>query len=166
MELYGRRLYDGALGKFGKCPSDMATKHFGIPEDRIIASLPVGAMTTANKKLYQFAKYLSGNMENGSETFIEHAGIVVRPEVKSFHSLRFSLQPAQRAEAIMAGYRAALEEFAKKDLINGQALDQARAAGQSMSALEAFFAPQKSPDFFPVGLLRLTGPKPKATTGV
>jgi predicted acylesterase/phospholipase RssA len=165
-ELFGRRLYDGALGKFGKCPSDMATKHFGIPEDRVIASLPVGAMTTANKKLYQFAKYLSGNMEGGSETFIEHAGIVVRPEVKSFHSLRFSLQPAQRDEAILAGYRAALEQFAKNNLIKGEMLDQARSAGQSMSALEQYFAPKRSFDFIPSQLLRLTGPKPKPITEV
>jgi predicted acylesterase/phospholipase RssA len=164
MEMYGKRLYDGALGKFGKCPSDMAKTHFGVPEERIIASLPVGAMTTANKKLYQFAKYLSGNMEQGSERLVEHAGIVIRPEVKSFHSLRFSLQPAQREEAIMAGYRSALEEFAKNNLIKGARLDQARAAGQSISALEQFFAPKPTFNLFPTELLRLTGPKPKPVT--
>jgi hypothetical protein len=158
MEMYGRRMYDGALGKFGKCPSDMATKHFGIPEDRVIASLPIGAMTTTNKKLYQFARYLSGNTEKGTENFVEHAGIVVRPEINSFHSLRFSLQPAQREEAIMAGYRSALEEFAKNNLIGGEKLEQARAAGQSISALEQFFAPKPLRNYFPVGLLRLTGP--------
>ena len=148
MEIYGRRLYDGALGHFGKCPADMAKTHFGIPEERIIASLPVGAMTTANAKLYRFAKYLSGNSEDGIDNFVEHAGIVVRPEVNSFRSMRFSLLPEQREDAILAGFRAGLEEFARNNLIKGAALDQARTAGQSMDALEAFFAP-KNIDILP-----------------
>jgi hypothetical protein len=163
MELYGRRLYDGALGKFGKCPSDMAKMHFGIPEERVIASLPVGAMTTSNKKLYQFAKYLSGNTDKAEENFVEHAGIVVRPEVKSFHSLRFSLRPAQREDAILAGYRAAIEQFAKSNLITGDRLVQARAAGDSITALEAYFAPKPTFPFFNPDILRLTGPKTNPT---
>jgi predicted acylesterase/phospholipase RssA len=163
MELYGRRLYDGALGQFGKCPSDMAKMHFGIPEERVIASLPVGAMTYPNKKLYQFAKYLSGNTEKGSENFVEHAGIVVRPEVKSFHSLRFALRPAQRDEAILAGYRSAIEQFATNNLISGDRLIQARTAGQSIAALEAYFAPKPVFPFFNPDILRLTGPKTNPT---
>ena len=165
MEVFGRRMYDGALGKFGKCPSDMVSKHFGFPPERVIASLPVGAMTTTNKRLYQLAKRLSGNAETATEKIVEHAGIVVRPEVNSFHSLRFSLRPAQREEAILQGYRAALEAFARNSLIRGEALSQARLAGQSISALEEFFAP-KTPFFFkPSPLLRLTGPKPEANKG-
>jgi len=158
MEVFGRRMYDGALGKFGKCPSDMVAKHFGFAPERVIASLPVGAMTTTNKRLYELAKRLSGNAESSGDQVIEHAGIVVRPEVNSFHSLRFSLRPAQREEAILQGYRAALEAFARNSLIRGDALNQARVAGQSMSALEEFFAPK--PSFFePSPFLRLTGPK-------
>jgi len=158
MEVFGRRMYDGALGKFGKCPSDMVAKHFGFAPERVIASLPVGAMTTTNKRLYELAKRLSGNAESSGEQLVEHAGIVVRPEVNSFHSLRFSLRPAQREEAILQGYRAALEAFARNSLIRGDALNRARVAGQSMSALEEFFAPK--PSFFePSPFLRLTGPK-------
>ncbi|MBU6455491.1 MAG: patatin-like phospholipase family protein [Cyanobacteria bacterium REEB67] len=160
MTMYGRRLYDGALGKFGKCPSDMATTHFGIPEERIIASLPTGAMTATNARLYRLAKYLSGNSEHGAGQLVEHAGIVIRPEVNSFHSLRFSLQPAQREEAILAGYRAALEQFAQRGLIKGIPLVQARGAGESMSAMEAYFAPKpKFPFSINTDILRLTGPK-------
>ncbi|MBS1989205.1 MAG: patatin-like phospholipase family protein [Cyanobacteria bacterium SZAS LIN-3] len=165
MTVFGRRLYDGALGKFGKCPADMISKHFGFPQERVIASLPVGAMTATNKRLYELAKRLSGNAEDATSQHVERAGIVVRPEVNSFHSLRFSLRPAQREEAILQGYRAALEAFARNSLIRGDALTQARQAGQSMSELEKYFAPKPSfpmPTISP--LLRLTGPKPELAT--
>jgi hypothetical protein len=66
----------------------------------------------------------------------------------------------------MAGYRAALEEFARNNLIKGEALDQARTAGQSLSALEQFFAPKPTFNFLPTEFLRLTGPKPKPVTKV
>ncbi len=143
----------------------MAKQHLGVSEDRVIASLPVGAMTTANRKLYEFAKYLSGNMEKGGESFVEHAGIVVRPEVKSFHSLRFSLRPAQRDEAIMAGYRAALEQFARANLITGAALEKAQAAGTSIAHLEDYFPPKPVFPYFDPNILRLTGPKPNPKAG-
>jgi hypothetical protein len=156
MNLFGRQLYDGALGKFGKCPTEMAATHLGIPQHRIIASLPLGSMTTPEQKLYKFAKYLSGNTESNVNTAGSQAGIVIRPEVREFDSLRFSLSPTQRHDAIMVGYRAALEQFAQKELISGQRLAQARAAGKSISTLEDFFSPKPQFKFQPAPLRSLT----------
>lgn len=107
----GRMLFDGALGKFGKCPTDIASNHMGIPKDRIIASLPVGAMTLGNKMLYYAAKFLSGNYEAHQGKIIEEAGIVIRPKVESFGSLKLDLTEAHRHEAIMAGYRTTVESL-------------------------------------------------------
>jgi len=137
----GRRLFDGALGRFGKCPTQMVTTHFGVHADNVIASLPVGAMSYVNKGLYLFAKYLSGNFEKDRSGLAETAGIVIRPEVNSFHSLKFLLNSNQKDEAILSGYRAGIEQFAKADLIGGQKLEAARAAGLSIEALEHYFRP-------------------------
>jgi hypothetical protein len=155
--LVGRRLFDGALGKFGKCPTAMVTSHYGVPSENIIASLPVGAMSTLNKSLYLFAKYLSGNLEKEHRGVMETAGIVIRPEVNSFHSMKFLLNANQKDEAILAGYRSAIEQFAKAKLISGDKLKAASAAGESMSALEAYFKPVPvSPFINNPHLLRLT----------
>ena len=155
--LVGRRLFDGALGKFGKCPTAMVTSHFGVPSENIIASLPVGAMSTINKSLYLFAKYLSGNLEKEHRGLSETAGIVIRPEVNSFHSMKFLLNSNQKDEAILAGYRSAIDEFAKAKLISGDKLKAASAAGESMASLEHFFRPPTvSPFVANPHLLRLT----------
>ncbi|CAN5498243.1 hypothetical protein BH11CYA1_BH11CYA1_24170 [soil metagenome] len=155
--LVGRRLFDGALGKFGKCPTAMVTSHFGVPSENIIASLPVGAMSTLNKNLYLFAKYLSGNLEKEHSGLVETAGIVIRPEVNSFHSMKFLLNANQKDEAILAGYRSAIEQFAKASLISGEKLKAANAAGESMAALEQFFKPTPaSPLMVNPDLLRIT----------
>ena len=155
--LVGRRLFDWALGKFGKCPTAMVTSHFGVPSENIIASLPVGAMSTLNKKLYMFAKYLSGNLEKEHKGIVETAGIVIRPEVNSFHSMKFLLNANQKDEAILAGYRSAIDQFAKAKLISGEKLKAATVAGESMSALETFFKPKAVSPFVPnPDLLRLT----------
>lgn len=155
--LVGRRLFDGALGKFGKCPTAMVTSHYGVPSENIIASLPVGAMSTINKSLYLFAKYLSGNLEKEHSGLAKTAGIVIRPEVNSFHSMKFLLNANQKDEAILAGYRAAIDQFAKAKLISGDKLKAASAAGESMTALENFFKPEVvSPFINNPHLLRLT----------
>ncbi|MFA7341413.1 MAG: patatin-like phospholipase family protein [Candidatus Obscuribacterales bacterium] len=155
--LVGRRLFDGALGKFGKCPTAMVTSHYGVPSENIIASLPVGAMSTFNKSLYLFAKYLSGNLEKEHSGFMETAGIVIRPEVNSFHSMKFLLNANQKDEAILAGYRAAIDQFAKAKLISGDKLKAASAAGESIATLENFFKPEAvSPFIANPHLLRLT----------
>ena len=66
--------------------------------------------------------------------------------------------PAQSTR--LAGYRAALEQFAQRGLIKGVPLVQARSAGESMSAMEAYFAPKpKFPFSINTDILRLTGPK-------
>ncbi len=137
----GRRLFDGALGRFGKCPTQMVSTHFGVHTDNVIASLPVGAMSYVNKGLYLFAKYLSGNFEKGQNGLAESAGIVIRPEVNSFHSLKFLLNANQKDEAILSGYRAGIEQFAKANLIAGEKLEAARAAGISVEALQQYFKP-------------------------
>jgi predicted acylesterase/phospholipase RssA len=155
--LVGRRLFDGALGKFGKCPTAMVTSHFGAPSENIIASLPVGAMSTINKSLYLFAKYLSGNLEKEHSGLAKTAGIVIRPEVNSFHSMKFLLNANQKDEAILAGYRAAIDQFAKAKLISGDKLKAASSAGESMTSLENFFKPEVvSPFIANPHLLRLT----------
>jgi hypothetical protein len=139
----GRRLFDGALGRFGKCPTAMVSNHYGVPSENIIASLPVGAMSTVNKGLYRFAQYLSGTLERDNKNFVEQAAIVIRPEVNSFHSMKFLLKPQQKDEAILSGYRSAIEEFASARLISGKRLDAARDAGQSMGSLEQYFKPKE-----------------------
>jgi predicted acylesterase/phospholipase RssA len=155
--LVGRRLFDGALGKFGKCPTAMVTSHYGVPSENIIASLPVGAMSTLNKSLYLFAKYLSGNLEKEHNGLAKTAGIVIRPEVNSFHSMKFLLNANQKDEAILAGYRAAIDQFAKAKLISGDKLKAASAAGESIATLENFFKPAAvSPFVVNPHLLRLT----------
>lgn len=135
----------------------MVTSHYGVPSENIIASLPVGAMSTLNKSLYLFAKYLSGNLQKEHRGVMETAGIVIGPEVNSFHSMKFLLNANQKDEAILAGYRSAIEQFAKAKLISGDKLKAASAAGESMSALEAFFKPVPvSPFINNPHLLRLT----------
>lgn len=138
----GRRLFDGALGRFGKCPTAMVSTHYGVPSENIIAALPVGAMSTVNKNLYRFAQYLSGTLGYRNKDFVEQAAIVIRPEVNSFHSMKFLLKPQQKDEAILSGYRSAIEEFAGANLISGRRLEAARNAGQSMSTLESYFKPK------------------------
>jgi hypothetical protein len=105
-------------------------------------------MTTTEQRLYKFAKYLSGNSES-IDAASSQAGIVIRPEVSSFDSLSLSLRPALRHDAIMVGYRTALEEFAQNELISGHKLAQARAAGQSISTLEEFFSTKPKFKFQP-----------------
>jgi hypothetical protein len=142
--LNGRMLFDGALGKFGKCPTDIASNHMGIPKDRIIASLPVGAMTLGSKVLYYAAKFLSGNYEARQGRIIEEAGIVIRPKVESFGSLKLDLTEAHRHEAILAGYRTTVEEFARNRVVSGAKLDELRAAGESFKTLQESVKPGKN----------------------
>lgn len=137
----GRTLFDGALGKFGKCPTELVASHLNIPKERIIASLPVGAMTTKAKALYYAAQFFSGNFERNSPKIIQEAGIVIRPQVKSFGSLNFDLNAAQKEEALLAGYRSAIEEFGRNKLISPSKLTELRAAGQSLQTLEQRVTP-------------------------
>ena len=84
-----RTLFDGALGRFGKCPTDLAAKHLNIPKDRIIASLRAGAMTPFEKAQLYVAQFFSGNFHRHSPKIVQEAGIVIRPQVNSFNSLNF-----------------------------------------------------------------------------
>lgn len=114
-------------------------------------------MSTLNKNLYLFAKYLSGNLEKEHNGLAKTAGIVIRPEVNSFHSMKFLLNANQKDEAILAGYRAAIDQFAKAKLISGDKLKAASAAGESIATLENFFKPAAvSPFVVNPHLLRLT----------
>lgn len=142
----GRMLFDGALGKFGKCPTDIAVKHLGVPKDHIIASLPAGAMTTTNKALYYIAKFLSGSFDRNQSKIVEEAGVVIRPRVDSFGSLKLNIDQAQREEAIMAGYRSAVEEFARARIVTGPKLEELREAGRSFQALQEAVKPGR---FYP-----------------
>ncbi|MBP9094652.1 hypothetical protein KBI23_26770 [bacterium] len=137
----GRTLFDGALGRFGKCPTDLVASHLNIPKERIIASLRVGAMTTTEKAQFYVAQFFSGNFQRHSPKIVQEAGIVIRPEVKSFGSLNFNLNAAQKEEALLAGYRSAIEEFGRNKLISASKLTELRAAGQSLQALEQSVRP-------------------------
>lgn len=137
----GRTLYDGALGRFGKCPTELVASHLNIPKDRIIASLRVGAMTTSEKAQFYLAQIFSGNFQRHSPKIVQEAGIVIRPEVKSFGSLNFNLNAAQKEEALLAGYRSAIEEFGRNKLISPSKLIELRAAGQSLQTLEQSVTP-------------------------
>lgn len=137
----GRTLFDGALGRFGKCPTDLVARHLNIPKDRIIASLPAGAMTPAEKAQFYVAQFFSGNFHRHNPKIVQEAGIVIRPQVNSFNSLNFDLNPSQKEEALLAGYRSAIEEFGRNKLISAAKLTELRAAGQSLQTLEQRVTP-------------------------
>lgn len=143
----GRTLFDGALGRFGKCPTDLVASHLNIPKERIIASLRAGAMTPSEKAQFYIAQFFSGNFQLHSPKIVQEAGIVIRPQVKSFGSLNFDLNAAQKEEALLAGYRSAIEEFGRNKLISASKLAELRAAGQSLQTLEQRVTPT---DNFPI----------------
>lgn len=142
--LKGRMLFDGALGKSGKCPTDIASNHLGIPKDRIIASLPQGAMTFSNKALYYAAKFLSGNYEKSEAKIVEEAGLIIRPKV-DFGSLKLNLTQAHKEDAILTGYRTTVEELGRSRIVSGSLLDKLREAGTSFETLKDSVKPRNYP---------------------
>jgi predicted patatin/cPLA2 family phospholipase len=135
INIEGRYVFDGALGKFGKCPTNVAVQHLGIDKSRIIASLPEGAMSPGEKLLYNTTRLLSGSFQKNEVA--SEAGIVLRPRVKNFDGLRFNLTSALKEEAILEGYNSTIKSLAKRKIVSGEKLKELRKTGKSFENLKA-----------------------------
>ena len=100
LEFKGRVLQDGALSRFGKCPTGVPKHYFGAADEDIIACVPAETEPRKDGLLYRLGKHLAGN----HQALVRTAAMVIEPRVASFNGLQFNLGRAFKEEAVLAGF--------------------------------------------------------------
>lgn len=108
IEFMGHVLFDGALSRYGACPTEMAKHHFGAEIDDIIAvDLVRRAGTRRDRFIEMIARTLSGTLRQkpSSTPFVPEAGVVIRTQMETFNSLDFTISTERKQSAVLAGFR-------------------------------------------------------------
>lgn len=130
-------LFDGALTKYGHCPTEMAMMHFGAEIDDIVAVDLVRHRGSRQERVLEtLARLLSGTLRQRPRLPIPRAGLLVRTNMDDFPSLDFSVATEQKQSAILAGFRTACNELFVSEQIDQQQLHDLLSQSEDWSAFE------------------------------
>lgn len=113
VEYLGHVLFDGALSRYGACPTEMALQHFGAQVDDIMAvDLVRRSGTRRDRFVEMLARALSGTLRQRPRLpFVMNAGTIVRTDMETFDSLDFTITEEQKQRAVLAGFRTTCQEL-------------------------------------------------------
>jgi predicted acylesterase/phospholipase RssA len=124
----GRYLFDGALTPDGSCPVDMPIRHYGATHPTTIACEVGDDGTTMSGKVVKLWKLICGQdcVPSWKDQVLteQHGMIVVKPNMKHFPSLQFTLTRDQKWMAVMTSYMSAVEALKRAGLAHGEKLAQ------------------------------------------
>ncbi len=120
----GQPLFDGALSRYGACPTGMANRHFGAQFNDIIAvDLVPRTKSRAERFVELLGRALSGTLRQKAPwPFIPRAGVVVRTQMESFYSLDFNIDLQRKQNGVIAGFRATCVELRNSGVLSDQQL--------------------------------------------
>ena len=133
VQFKGRLLQDGALSKFGKCPTGVPKHYFGAEDKDIIACVPAETAPRKDGFLYRLGKHLAGN----HQALVRTAAIVIEPRVASFNGLQFNLGRGLKEEAVLAGFIATVHGLHVAGLLDGAARDRLIELSQTFASFAA-----------------------------
>lgn len=130
-------LFDGALTKYGHCPTEMAMQHFGAEVDDIIGvDLVRHSGNRRERFLETLARALSGTLRQRPQLPFARAGMLVRTDMEDFPSLDFTIPTELKQRAVLAGFRAACHELFLSGTIDATRLHELYSQSEEWSAFE------------------------------
>ncbi len=117
----GRFLFDGALSQDGSCPVNVPMRWYGAIHPSIIACEVGDSTNQTSKRVEKLWKLLCGQNcvpEWDQEELTTDKGmIVVKPDMKHFRSLQFTLTRDQKWMAVMTAYMSTVESLKAAGMI-------------------------------------------------
>jgi len=113
VEYEGHVLFDGALSRYGACPTEMATKHFGAEVDDIVAvDLVRRSGNRRDRWMETLARLLSGTLrQRPNLPLLSRAGTKIVTDMETFNSLDFDISTELKQRAVLAGFRTTCQEL-------------------------------------------------------
>jgi predicted acylesterase/phospholipase RssA len=147
IEFLGVSLFDGALTRYGECPTEMASMHFGAKVEDIIAiDLHRRAGTRREQFVEMIARGLSGTLrQRPGSAYVPKGGLVVRTEMEKFHSLDFNLPVERKQSALLAGFRQTCMELSLSGQLSSEDLSLVLAKSQTWEDFEQFIEEREAP---------------------
>lgn len=141
IEWQGHVLFDGALSRYGHCPTEMAAQHFGARTSEIVAvDLVRGQKTRSERFIELFARALSGTVRQRPSTFVPPAGLVVRTNMDAFPSLDFKISTDRKQHGVLAGFRTAVTELMNCGILSEQRASDLLARSETWAQFEQVLA--------------------------
>ncbi len=106
----GRYLFDGALSRFGACPTAWVQKHLGGDSGTVVRVASSGKDSRKNDFLGRLGRRLLCNDHSKDVEFtnVGRADIDINAHVKEVRAMRFKLTEGQKAAVLIAGFNAAV----------------------------------------------------------
>lgn len=145
----GEYLFDGAMGFDGSCPVKPVTRHFNHPQSTVIA-VDVGEDSIKEARWFKFWWHVAcGRGDVCAPMMGEHPDesegrIVVNPQVKGFHGLKFSLARHEKWQAIITGFNACVDRLEAAGLLSPEANGELLALRRKLGRVEQMKVKAKS----------------------
>lgn len=151
VEYAGHVLFDGALSRYGACPTELATRHFGADFDDIVAvDLVRRGGNRRDRFIEMIARTLSGTLRQKPALPFDAptAGLCVRTDMEVFNSLDFNITIDRKQRAVLAGFRACIEELRADSVIDDQQYMDLYAHSETWELFEQLLS-RKDPEVQP-----------------
>jgi predicted acylesterase/phospholipase RssA len=127
----GHYLFDGALSIDGRTPVGPLTRHMGAKHERLIC-VDIGEGTVERPVVMFFLWKVFWRIICGKHCPVEgktplnsDGTILVRPEIKEFDALEFTLDPDRKWAGLMAGFVATCYSLRDAGMLTGEKLEKA-----------------------------------------
>lgn len=128
----GLDLYDGFLGKGGRCPIEVPLRIFGAKHREIVACDVGDDRGRMGRRIARFWRWMCGDnclpdVDNDLPTFVRNGDPVIHVDmdILFFKTLEFDLSADQKWKAVMEAFCQAVAVFTREGLLKGDKLKAA-----------------------------------------
>ncbi len=128
----GLDLYDGFLGKGGRCPIEVPLRIFGARHRDIVACDVSDDRSRMGLRIARFWRWMCGDncipdIDDDLPTFVRNGDPVIHVDmdILFFKTLEFDLTPDQKWKAVMEAFCQSVAVFTREGLLKGEKLKTA-----------------------------------------